>query len=223
MRWTLALGLLLGAAPAVADSRLYTTDRPPDFSFSLSHHTMDLDYGGSRIDTTVDRIGVAWRERFGERLQLGLAGGYSFLTQSNNPPLAGRELSGYHAGMLLDLDLLSYERGGVSLHGAWLYQKMDDDNGMQQVVISWREPSASLRATARIGDALLVYGGARYGVIDGTQRLTGTINETRKISQTDRVGGFVGVQLNLEDNGYIGAAAAAGFDRYTGVYFGRRF
>lgn len=222
MQRTLALWLLLGATAAAADGGRYA-DRPPDFSLTLSHHRLDLDYGGPRIDTSVDRIGIAWRERFGERLQLGLAGGYSFLTQSNNPPLAGRELSGYHAGLLLDLDLITYERGGVSLHGAWFYQKMDDDDGIQQIVISWREPSVSLRATARIGDALVVYGGPRYGVIDGTQRLTGTVNETRKITQTDRVGGLVGVKLNLEDNGYIGAMAATGPDRYTGVYFGRRF
>lgn len=222
MRWFPFLSLFLAATAAVADSGLYA-DRPPDFSLSVSHHRLDLNYGGTPVDTTVDRVGIAWRERFGERLQLGLAGGYSFLTQPNTPPLAGRELSGYHAGFLLDLDLLTYVRGGLSLHGAWLYQKMDDDNGTQQIVVSWREPSATLRASARIGDALVVFGGVRYGVIDGTQRLTGTLNETREISQTDRSGGFAGVQLNLEDNGYIGVTTATGIDRYTSIYFGRRF
>lgn len=222
MRWVPFLSLFLGATAAAADSGLYA-ERPPDFSLSVSHHRLDLNYGGTSVDTTVDRIGVAWRERFGERLELGLAGGYSFLTQSNNPPLAGRELSGYHAGFLLDLDLLTYARGRLSLHGAWLYQKMDDDNGTQQIVISWREPSATLRASARISDALDVFGGIRYGVIDGTQRLEGTINETREISQTDRSGGFAGVQLNLEDNGYLGVTTATGIDRYTSIYFGRRF
>jgi len=222
MRWIPFLSLFLAATAAAADSGLYA-DRPPDFSLSVSHHRLDLNYGGTSVDTTVDRVGIAWRERFGERLQLGLAGGYSFLTQPNNPPLAGRELSGYHAGFLLDLDLLTYVRGGLSLHGAWLYQKMDDDNGTQQIVISWREPSATLRASARIGDALVVFGGVRYGTIDGTQRLAGTINETREISQMDRSGGFAGVQLNLEDNGYIGVTTATGIDRYTSIYFGRRF
>ena len=222
MRWALVLPLLLGVKAVAADSGPYT-ERPVDFALSLSHHRLDLDYGGTAIDTAVDRIGIVWRERFSERLLLGLAGGYSFLTQSNNPPLAGRELSGYHAGFLLDLDLFTYRRGSVSLHGAWLYQKMDDDNGTQQVAISWREPSVVLRASLKVGDALVAYGGARYGTVDGNQRLSGTINETREISQTNRGGGFIGLQLNLEDNGYIGATAATGFDRYTGIYFGRRF
>ena len=222
MRWIFALCSFLSVATAVADGGPFT-DRPLDFSLSLSQHKLSLDYGSNPIDTSVDRIGVAWRERFGERLQLGLAGGYSYLTQSNNPPLAGKELNGYHAGFLLDLELLAYARAGVSLHGSWLYQKVDHDDGMQQAVISWREPSARLQAHATLGGNVRVYGGARYGIIDGTQRLSGTLNETRAVTQTERFGGFVGVELLLEGNGYLGAATAGGPDRRTSIYFGRRF
>jgi len=221
MKPHLTWALFLLTTAAAADTSLYT-DRPLDFSLQLSHHTLDLDYGGTLVDTTVDRIGIVWRERFSDRLQLGLVGGSSYLTQSNNPPLAGRELSGYHAGLVLDFDLLTLKRGSLSLHGSWLYQKMDDD-GTQQAVISWREPSVGLRAAVAVGGGLSLYGGARYGYIDGTQRLTGPINETRKIEQKDRTGGFVGIALELEGNGYIGAMTATGIDRQTSLYFGRRF
>ena len=222
MRWSILLLAFVSTA-ATAESDNFYTDRPLDFSLSLGHHTLTLDYGGTNVDTSVDRIGVAWRERFGERLQLGLVGGYSFLTQTNNPPTAGLELDGYHAGFSFDLDLLTLRRASVSLRGAWLYQKMDHDDGMQQISISWREPSVRLDAAAAIGGGVRVYGGLRYGTIDGTQRLSGTLNETRAIKQTDRTGGFIGLELGLEDNGYVGVSAASGFDRSVSLYFGRLF
>jgi hypothetical protein len=222
VRWLFVPCFFLSAAAAAADGYPYT-DRPLDFSLIFSHHTLALDYGGPHVDTSVDRVGIAWRESFGQRLQLGLLGGYSFLTQSNNPPVAGQELNGYHAGFSLDLDLIRRARGGVSLHGAWVYQKVDHSDGTQQVVITWREPWLELRADVLVGGGLRLYGGVRYGTIDGTQRLSGTLNETRSITETDRTGGVIGAQLELEGNGYIGAAAASGPDRRTEIFFGRRF
>lgn len=222
MKWPVLL-LALISTTAAAESGDFYADRPLDFTLSLSHHTLTLDYGGTRVDTGVDRIGLAWRERFSDRLQLGLIGGYSFLTQTNNPPTAGLELDGYHAGFLFDLDLLTFKHSSVSLHGAWLYQKMDHNDGTQQVSISWREPSVQLGAAASVGDGVRVYGGLRYGTIDGQQRLSGTLNETRAIQQTERAGGFAGLELELEEDGYVGVAAASGFDRRVSLYFGRLF
>lgn len=199
------------------------TDRPLDFRLHFTQASLDLDYGGARIDTTVERIGVAWRERYGRNLQLGLFGGYAYLTQGNNAATAGRELDGYHAGFSLDLELFTIERATLFLAAAWLYQKVDDDDGAQRVVISWNEPSARIGVSGLLGGAVRAYGGARYGSIDGQQRLRGTINETRAIGQTDRSGGFVGLELNLEREGYVGVVAESGPDRHTSVYFGRRF
>lgn len=223
MRWS-ALLLAFVATMAAADNGNPYTDRPLDFSLRFSHHTLVLDYGGgTNVDTAVDRIGIVWREAFGKRLQLGLIGGYSFLTQTDNPPTAGLELDGYHAGFLADVDLLALGNTRVSVHGAWLYQKMDSDVGAQRTSIAWREPSLRLAATSAIGGGVQVYGGLRYGTIDGQQRLSGTLNETRTVTQTDRTGGFVGVALDLEGNGYVGISAASGIDRHTTLYFGRHF
>jgi hypothetical protein len=64
----------------------------------------------------------------------------------------------------------------------------------------------------------------RYGIIDGRQRVSGTVNETRPIEQTDRTGGMAGLELVLDtEGGYAGVVAESGPDRSVGVYFGRRF
>lgn len=214
--------LFFVAMTTTAHADIYT-DRPLDFSLHFSHHELTLDYGTARVATQVDRIGVDWRERYGRNLQLGLVGGYSFLTQTDNPQTAGRELRGYHAGAVLDLDLLARERYGASLEARWLYQKVDTNDGAQSVDISWREPSVRLRAGVAVTDGVRAYAGIRYGAIDGQQRLSGAINETRTIQETKRTGGFAGLELSLEGNGYVGVAAASGPDRYVGIYFGREF
>lgn len=212
------------SATALADDGWYPyTPRPLDFNVRFSQHTVDLDYDGTRVDTSVDRVGVAWRERFGERLQLGLFGGYSALTQTDNPDTAGRRLHGYHAGFSLDLDLLTLERAALFLGAAWLYEKVDEDDGAQRVALSWNEPSVRLGASGLIGGALQLYGGVRYGVIDGRQRLSGALNETRPIEQADRSGGFAGLELILDRDGYAGAVVESGLDRSVALYFGRRF
>lgn len=220
----LALALALFAGAAAADDRpdLYSA-RPLDFSLQFSHHNVNLDYSGLEVDSELDRITFAWRERFGERLQLGLAGGYAWVTQRNNPATAGRELDGYHAGFLLDLDLFRGERVDAFVNAAWLYQKVEDDDGSQKVALTSREPSARLGARLALSENGRVYAGWRYGRIDGEQRLSGTLDETRTVKQTREAGGFAGLRLRVERDGYIGIAVESGSDRSVALYFGRHF
>lgn len=223
MKRLLLMALALPGLAGAADNGLALySERPLDFSLRFSQASLDLDDGTARRDTSVDRITLAWRERYGERLQLGLLGGWSFLTQGNNPVTAGRELDGYHAGVSLDLDLYSAQRATLFLAAAWLYQRVDDESDSQRVVISWNEPSVRVGISGWVGGGVRAYGGARYGGIDGEQRLSGTLNETRAIAQVGRTGGFAGLELALERDGYVGVAAS-GPERRVSLYFGRRF
>lgn len=223
MRWLLLVLLLPGGVPATERYGGFYSDRPLDFSLHFSEANLDLDYGDGRVDTTVDRIGIVWRERYGKRLQLALLGGYTYLTQGNNPPTAGRELDGYHIGVSLDVDLAVLRRATMFLNAAWLYEKADDGSTGQDSVISWNAPSLRLGVRVPLGAGLQAYGGTRYGYIDGRQRLSGTVNETRDIEETDRAGAFVGLELVLDGDGYVGLVAESGVDRRAGLYFGRRF
>lgn len=222
MRRLLLLAALCTGPVAAEDGPSIYPERPLDFSLTLGQHTLDLDYGDTTVDTSVDRIGISWRERYGERLQLGLVLGYSFLTQGNNVVTAGRELDGYHAGVTLDIDLLKTERALLFLGVSWLYQNVDDDDGAQRVEIAWREPSGWLGVSRLIGP-VRAYGGVRYARIDGQQRLSGALNETRDIEETDSSGAFAGLELALEDDGYVGVVGQSGPDRSASIYFGRRF
>lgn len=223
MKYLLWLLVFLTASACADDTALRHYDRPLDFSLALIHGTSDLDYGNTAVDTSFDRITLAWRERYGERLQLGLLGGPTRLTQSNNPATSGRELAGYHAGVSLDVDLARTNRFDAFFSANWIYQQVDDSNGTQKVVVNTREPNAQLGAGLTVGAGGRFYGGVRYSAINGEQRLSGTIDETRTIKETRRSGGFAGFEQTLEEDGYIGLAAQTGSNRTVSIYFGRHF
>lgn len=224
MRRALAAALLAAALPVPAQEwgGPYT-ERPLDFSVRFARQELELERAGARIDSTLDRVGIAWRERFGERLRLGLFLDYASLTQENRPLTAGLELTGYYAGVSLDADLARLGPAALFLQASLAYLRLDDDTPDQSIVLSWTEPAARLGLRAPLGGRLRGYAGVRYGVIDGEERLRGSTNETRSLAEEDRVGGFAGLELALERDGYIGVTAASGPDRTVGIYFGRDF
>lgn len=178
--------------------------------------------GPDRIETTVKRIGVAWRERFGKRLTLGLLGGYSYLTQRGEPLTAGEQLDGYHAGVSVDA---TWPLGtAVSLFAGahYLYERTDDARVDQDVVLSWSAVYAQTGLALHAGDARF-YAGVNYGDLDGEERARGAINSTRDLSANDSTGAVGGVELTIDRDGYVGVVARSGFYRGAGIYFGRRF
>ncbi|MFL6648038.1 MAG: hypothetical protein ACJ8KO_08750 [Sulfurifustaceae bacterium] len=223
MKRVLPVAALLIATAASADDEIYSfVEGPLDFALSFSHHELPLDYGPAHVDTSVDRASILWRERYGERLQLGLIGGYSLLSQTNNPATAGLDLDGYHAGVSLDLDLVRSSHFDMFFNAVWLYQKVDHADASQRVTIITREPDARVGAGVTVA-GVRAYAGARYGRIDGEQRQSGTVNDTRAIHETRRSGAFGGLELRLDENGYVGVIGESGVDRRVGIYFGRVF
>ncbi|MBI3899369.1 MAG: hypothetical protein HY308_13875 [Gammaproteobacteria bacterium] len=212
--------LLFGANVSASD--LYV-EHPTDFRLNLARHTLALSDGSTTFDTTVEQLGIAWRERYGQRLQFGLLGGYTYVTQTNNPATAGLDPNGYHAGLTLDIDVWTTDRLRLAVGTAYLYQRVKHEETEQTVELAWYEPSAYVSVTAELSSNLRAYGGTRYGVVDGEQRLHGTQNETRTLKRSATAGALVGLELQLEENGYVGVVGETGYHRGAALYFGRRF
>lgn len=67
------------------------------------------------------------------------------------------------------------------------------------------------------------YGGVSYGAVDGTQRTTGTIDATTRFEILGKAGGFLGVDLRVEQDGYIGVEGRTGLDEGWLLYFRHRY
>ncbi|MBI3570343.1 MAG: hypothetical protein HY082_04465 [Gammaproteobacteria bacterium] len=220
------LGLLMimpvlaeAAGPLTPDNRAESLD----FSLRFARAKMPLDYGGRAYDTNSRWIGLSLREKASQSVTLGMYGGYAYVTQTGNPVTAGIELDGFHAGF--SLHGVIFESRRVSLFYAidYTYQKVDHKSDAQAVVIDWSQSQAQLGAIAALTQNFRFYGGGSYGRLDGEERASGTVNHTTAISRDARGGGFLGLDLTTDPDGYVGVEARYGVTRGGEIYFKRRY
>ena len=221
-RRLLAIWLAAAIPIAAAEDERRITDPPLDFSLYLSRTKTDIDYPTAPVSTRIDRIGIHWRERY-QPLLLGLIGGASYVTQTQNIPTAGLELSGYHVGVTFEIEMLKIDSLRVSLGGAYLYERVKEERGNDHIVLAWRLPTAQLLAQWRVTPAWELYGGPHYGYLDGEERLRGATNLTQDIERRADTGGIAGIRLNLDDAGYVTLEGNSGATRSVALYFGRRY
>ena len=220
-RLLVAGGLALTAAAASADEpRL--TDAPLDFALYLNRAKTDLDYPGDRVSTRIDRIGIHWREQY-QPLWLGLMGGWSWVTQTQNPATAGLDLGGYHIGITFELELYSAESMRVELGGGYLYERVDEETDSDDIELAWHIPWAHVIARWHPRATWELYGGVRYDYVEGEQRLRGTVDSTTDIEHDAETAGIVGVKLTLNGNGYVALEGNDGATRSVALHFGRRY
>ncbi|OGI46806.1 MAG: hypothetical protein A2151_00890 [Candidatus Muproteobacteria bacterium RBG_16_65_34] len=211
------LALAAGPPPPHGDNRNY------DFALQLTDSKAVFHYDATPIDTAVQWIGVTWRERFGAQMELGLLGGHSWVTQTQNPATAGFGLDGHHAGISLHLTLLDAENATLFFAADHVYQNVDHRGATQSVTLEWSETRVRLGAVLAPGERLRLYGGADYGRIEGKERVTGDTPRTTEFDHPPAGGGFAGLDLNVDRDGYIGVETWSGLSRGGKIYFKRRF
>lgn len=226
MAWRTFAWLLLGWPILIAVADPLTSEdagKSQDFSLRFASAAAPFDYGAQTYNTTIRWIDVSWREKTSEHVTLGMYGGYSYLTQTNNPATAGIQLDGYHVGFSLHGILLSGHRASLFYSAAYTYQKVDHTSDAQTVVIDWSEPQAQLGTIITLTKRLRLVGGGSYGYIGGQERASGTITHTTDIKRHSRAGGFLGLDWNVDPDGYVGVEASAGLTRGGEIYFKRSY
>jgi hypothetical protein len=213
-----AAALAAGPPPAPGDPKQLGV------AIRFAQYKTTFDYSGApAADTTVKWIGVTWYERVAPRLELGLYGGYSFLTQTGNSVTAGIEPDGGHVGIALRGPLAETERLQLYLDGSYTYQKVDHAGATQSVALSWYEPQLRLGLAFTPPGRVRVYLGGVGSYLEGQQRVTGTAPATTNFERGRRRGGFLGLDLTVDRDGYIGLEARTGLERGGEIYFKKRF
>lgn len=207
-----------------ADVRGQGLDPPIDFTLQISETKTAPRYGGTVVDTEVQRIGVYWQEYYRDRWRLGLRGGYSFVTQTGNAATAGLELDGYHAAVAFDVDLIQRPRFKWYAGGAYFYERTNEETSGQRITLSWHAPTGRIGAVVGLAGGVSLHAGVQHGYIAGQERLHGTVNQTTGVARPHDTGGFVGLELSLDaDGGYAGISGQSGVERGAALYFGRRY
>jgi len=224
----LALILASGALSTIAMADTYRGpdlgDQLVDFALHLERSDIRLRYDGVTYDSTVERLGVALTQSLGPGLDGILSAGYEDITQSDNPDLAGQAPNGYYGGIALRGHLLSSRRfdATVSLH--YSYHHLDAAPASDQdITLTWHQAWTELAAGFRPSARLRLFAGARYGFVNGDQRLSGSINRTTRFQQDTGTGYFGGLDVNVDRTGHIGLRVDGGQFRGAEMFFARRF
>jgi hypothetical protein len=162
------------------------------------------------------------RQRVAEQIHLGALGSGTALTQNDNPAAAGLKPKGYRAGIALDVDIVTHERWSAFGSVAYTYQPVEDDDVRQAARLAWNEWRALLGGSVGLGVARF-HGGASYGAVDGTRRITGAADDTARFEISGEASGFVGVDLRVDQDDYIGVEGRTGSDEGWLLYFRHRF
>ena len=189
----------------------------------LSRYKTSFDLSGSSIRSTLEEATASWRQRIGKRMQIGFVAGLSSLSQVGNPPTAGQDLDGWHAGMGLHFNLFHSKYVDLNLSVDYTFNDLQNDGTGDQIDIEWAKSRALLGVNIRLGQRIQLYGGTSVNRIDGEQRRTGSINQTLDIREDRRSGSFFGLDISLGDKGYVGIEAQSGETKGIGFYFKRFF
>lgn len=219
----LALGFTPWSIEAAGPPVLSVDDMAGELAVRFVRHRSDFDYPAASVDTTVEWIGISWHQKLGLRVHGTLFGGSAALTQSNSPVTAGARLRGFHAGFALHVNLWDRKRTHLFLSSDYTLQDVDDHIAGVDVSLEWHQLRLQLGASTPLGTAVCLYGGFNYGVIDGQQRLSGTVNATTDFDRGPVSGAFVGLEGNVEENGFVGIELHSGLSRYTEIFFKHRF
>jgi hypothetical protein len=213
--------LLCAAAETLPDDG--AREKWLDFGVVFSKNKTQFDYADTSIATTVETISLHWYERVAPRWDIGLHGGYSFLTQTDYALTAGLEPRGYHAGVGIRGTLWEMAAGELFLNASYLYHRLNHDEGTQSITLSWYQPEVRLGFVTRHIGRLRLLGGATAGAIDGQERAEGTIDRTLDFERDLRGGGFLGLDLTVERDGHVGIEIRNGVERGGRIYFTSSF
>jgi hypothetical protein len=199
----------------------------PDKAFSFSLHLQraetTLSYDTQQVDTTTERIGIAMIDLDNPRINLGFRLGQAFVSQADNPETAGLSLSGFYFGLLFRNILFNTTTLSSTLDTRYLFQHASDDNQGKNLTVEWHEFGFQLTVLAKFYSWMDLYGGFDYGLLDGSQRITGVNSRTTNLKREAGSGGFVGLRLRVDRSGYIGFEIQNAPTNTTTIFFERRY
>ncbi len=218
----IAVATLLSSAVACADEAGWFPEHPGDFAVRFVQYDMSLSDKEDRLDSTVKQISFGFNEAFGDRVKAGLFGGYSYLSQDDNPATEGEQLDGWHAGIAFEVAAYRTERFGLIAGARYMYQRVDEDSLPSPVEFTWYETSVYVSANTRIASGLVLFGGINHASIDGEERIDGTVRSTTNFDNSG-AGAFIGLDFEIEPRGHIGIMAETGLRNGGQIYFLHRY
>jgi cell wall assembly regulator SMI1 len=214
---TLAMAALhtVSAAAAVPETL--------DFALHVSRLETKLSVRQQRVDTVIERAGIASFDTSNAALQPGLYAGYAWVNLTNQSSAAGLQPGGYYIGPAIRSAMAFGRNLNLTATAGFLYQRTKDDNAAQAIVMEWYQPQLDLDAAWHIAAQLNVTAGGQYSSIDADEKLSGAVNQTVTLERHSIFGGHAGLELDLGDDGQVGFLIHRDIGNGVELYFQQQF
>jgi hypothetical protein len=223
----LACLILLGIVSPLANAAAPTpgmNEQSFDFALSFGRTKTEFAYSdSSKANSTIEFVEISWYERVAPGIDIGLHLGKTFLDQTGRSTTVGVEPDGAHGSVGLRATLFETSWVQPFMHALYTYRRVENNDNGQSVVLSWYEPQVRLGVITLPWNRLRVYGGASWSSIDGRERIKGATPSTTDFERKSAVDGFFGVDLAVEESGFVGVEARAGDNRGVEFYFRKRY
>lgn len=194
-----------------------------DFALHVSRLETELNVRQQRVDTVIERAGIASFDTSNTALQPGLYMGYAWVDISNQSSADGLQPGGYYIGPAIRSAIAFGRDLNVTATAGYLYQRTKDNNAAQAVVMEWYQPQLDLDAAWHIASRLDVKVGGQYSGIDANEKLSGAINQTVTLERHSIFGGHAGLELDLGNDGQVGFLMHRDVGNGVELYFQQQF
>jgi len=206
----------------ISEAAYYPDFRKPfDFSLLLAKSDIDLQAGDDKHRASLDRISIEILTLIKPRIQFGFISGSSNMNLDNDPVSAGKNLSGYHAGLMIRSALGHNPQ--IGFHANYIYQETKNEVTNQAITVNWHEWTTGIFGKIMFGQQLEFSVGWAYLDVDARRRATGDINQTQNLKLA------AGSQERLEiawldrSDGRVSLAIQRGNYQQVAFRFSRKF
>jgi hypothetical protein len=197
-----------------------------DFAVTFNKRDVDLRYKGSgTFESTIEFIEVNWYERIYPGVDVGLHVGKTFFSQSRRATTAGIEPNGFYGGIGIRAVFAEASLIRPFVHAVYLYRHVNHEENDSSITLNWHEPHVRFGASSAPWGPARIYGGVEWSAMDGRERVESpAVSSTTDFEQVGGTTGFLGIDLTVEPNGYIGVEGHGG-DNNSGfqIYFKKHY
>lgn len=116
----------------------------------FQRYQTDFAIGGGTYNTTVDELGLAFRQYFGRAFSLAMEVGYANLSMSGNPAALNLSPHGYYGRLTARYQWWLSGHFGLDFIGTGGYHRVHDSAGANNVVDRWWSYSAAIGPRFRL-------------------------------------------------------------------------
>lgn len=190
-------------------------------AFKLQRYQTDFKIGTGTYNATVDELGLAFRQYFGQDFSLAMEAGYTDMSMDHNPAVMKLSPHGYYGRLSARYQWWLTGHFGLDFKGTGAYHRLHDTSGATNVVDRWWSYSAALGPRFR-WRWLNVGAGAVYRHASGDEE-SSAFTGKRSLDFARTTSPYLDMDFTVSPHGTFGLHFEGGARRSVALVFGYRF